>query len=133
QARAHFEGGFRKTFEAIRGQLDARFPMTVYYAFKQSDDGEEDEDEDEGDPAITLTTGWETLLEALVGAGFQITATWPVRASQKWRQMSMGMNALASYIVLSCRPRSEGAAPSTRRAFLSELRSELPSALRKLQ
>ena len=60
-----------------------------------------------------LTTGWETLLEALLGSGFQITATWPVRASQKWRMVSMGTNALASYIVLACRARPDEAEPCT--------------------
>ena len=64
-----------------------------------------DEKNDDESP-LDATTGWETLLEALVGSGFQITGTWPVRASQKWRQMSMGMNSLASYIVLACRAAS---------------------------
>jgi putative DNA methylase len=103
--------------------------MTVYYAFKQADEDDDDEDEE----APRGTTGWETLLEALVGAGFRITGTWPVRASQRWRQMSMGMNSLASYIVLCCRPKEEGAPQGDRRSFLAELRRELPLALRRLQ
>ncbi len=129
-ARDHFESGFRTVFSGLRGHLDERFPMTVYYAFKQSDD-EDEADEDDG--STDTTTGWETLLEALVGSGFRITATWPVRASQKWRQMSMGMNALASYIVLACRQRPADAPQTDRRSFVAELKQELPSALRHLQ
>ena len=85
------------------------FPLTVYYAFKQEDE-ESGVAEDESASAVDLTTGWETLLEALVSSGFQITATWPVRASQKWRMRAMGSNALASYIVLACRPRPDARA-----------------------
>ena len=79
--------------------MDARFPSPSITPSKQSDEstGEEAENANEntGD-GVDLTTGWETLLEALLGSGFQITATWPVRASQKWRMVSMGTNALAS-------------------------------------
>jgi putative DNA methylase len=104
KAKEHFESGFREAFTALREKMDSRFPLTVYYAFKQ-DDEESDSAEDDGKSFLDLTTGWETLLEALISSGFQITATWPVRASQKWRMVSMGTNALASYIVLACRPR----------------------------
>ncbi len=128
KARDHFESGFRQAFTLLKEKLDRRFPMTVYYAFKQ-----EDEKVDGDNESITLTTGWETLLEALNSTGFQITATWPVRASQKWRMVSMGTNALASYIVLACRARSDDAPLATRKQFISELRKELPDALRKLQ
>jgi hypothetical protein len=74
------------------------------HAFKQNDEelGTLEESEDTG--TVDLTTGWETLLEALVGSGFQITATWPIRASFKWRVRALGANALASYIVLACGP-----------------------------
>ena len=82
---------------------------------------------------LNLTTGWETLLEALISSGFTITATWPVRASQKWRMVSMGTNALASYIVLACRPRPADAPRVGRNAFVAELKRELPPALRHLQ
>lgn len=135
QAKEHFESGFRKAFTNLRGKMDARFPLTVYYAFKQSDEStcEEAEDTDEKTGGVDLTTGWETLLEALLGSGFQITATWPVRASQKWRMVSMGTNALASYIVLACRTRPAEAEPCTRRDFLTALKKELPGALMALQ
>src|SRR5437762_10195139 len=111
--------------------MDPRIPLTLYYAFKQED--EDASDEADGDQALDLTTGWETLLEALISSGFQITATWPVRASQKWRMVSMGTNALASYIVLACRRRLADAPQIDRRAFITELKRELPSALRHLQ
>ena len=134
KAKEHFENGFKKSFSSLRERMDSRFPLSVYYAFKQDDDvaiGSTSEDADS--PVIDMTTGWETLLEALVSSGFQITGTWPVRASQKWRMVSMGSNALASYIVLACRPRPDDAPQIASNRFRTELKRTLPSALRHLQ
>lgn len=132
KAKEHFESGFRKAFSALREKMDPRFPLTVYYAFKQDDEESGLEDAEEGS-GIDLTTGWETLLEALISSGFQITATWPVRASQAWRMVSMGTNALASYIVLACRPRAVDAPQTSSTQFRQELKRTLPPALRHLQ
>ncbi|GIV55346.1 MAG: hypothetical protein KatS3mg040_0114 [Candidatus Kapaibacterium sp.] len=156
KAKEHFEQGFRRAFAILREKMDPRFPLTVYYAFKQ-DDAESGADEDAGNagvsPAIEecdqdgraprsaprsasridRTTGWETMLTALIETGFQITATWPVRASQRWRMNAMEANALASYIVIACRPRPGDAPGTDRRSFVAELKRELPMALRHLQ
>jgi len=136
EAKKHFETGFRKAFAALREKMNPEFPLTVYYAFKQDDEESGGDEESEGNSSngkVDLTTGWETMLEALVGTGFRITATWPVRASQAWRMRAMGSNALASYIVLACRPRPENAPQTDRRSFVAELKRELPAALRHLQ
>lgn len=133
KAKDHFESGFRHAFSKLRDRLDPRFPLTVYYAFRQDDEDSGAEAESEDSRGVDLTTGWETLLEALVSSGFTITATWPVRASQKWRMLSMGTNALASYIVLACRRRAPDAPKTDRRTFVAELKRELPAALRHLQ
>ncbi len=132
KAREHFESGFRRAFSALREKMDPRFPLTVYYAFKQDDEDSGGTD-DAGDSGVDLTTGWETLLEALISSGFQITATWPVRASQAWRMVSMGTNALASYIVLACRPLPTNAPQTASTQFRQELKRSLPAALRHLQ
>jgi putative DNA methylase len=136
KAKEHFEAGFRKAFAVLRGKMNPSFPLTVYYAFKQDDEESGLDEEEAGEingATIDRTTGWETMLEALIGTGFQITATWPVRASQKWRMVSMGTNALASYIVLACRLRQEDAQQTDRRSFVAELKRELPVALKHLQ
>ena len=133
RAKQHFEAGFRSAFTGLRDRLDMRFPLTVYYAFKQEDEEDSGGDDLESSATLSLTTGWETLLEALISSGFSITATWPVRASQAWRMVSMGTNALASYIVLACRPRPADAPRVGRNAFVAELKRELPPALRHLQ
>lgn len=136
-AKQHFEVGFKNTFLNLKNYLDERYPMTIYYAFKQEeeddDSGEIELDSETGVFNITLSTGWETLLQALVDSGFQITATWPIKASQKWRMISMGSNALTSYIVLACRPRPADATSITRRDYLQLLKRELPQSIEILQ
>ncbi len=140
KAKEHFEQGFRRAFAVLREKMDPRFPLTVYYAFKQDDEEAGNagvppakECAQDARAPVDRTTGWETMLTALVETGFQITATWPVRASQRQRMIAMGANALASYIVLACRPRPADAPQTDRRSFVAELKRELPVALRRLQ
>ncbi|MDI6843861.1 MAG: DUF1156 domain-containing protein [Anaerosomatales bacterium] len=125
KAQRFFEEGLHAAFVRMREAHDSRFPLTVYYAFKQA--------EDDGDEAAAASTGWETMLEGLVRAGFSVLGTWPVRTEMKTRQVASGTNALASSIVLVCRPRPESAPIATRSEFVSALRRELPQALRLLQ
>jgi len=121
-AKEFFVHGFNQVFRSIRQAANTAVPMTVYYAYKQQDV--------EGGGAAS--TGWHTLLHGLVGAGWEITATWPVRSELGNRMLASGTNALASSIVLACRPRPEDTSATTRRAFLARLRDELPPALRNM-
>jgi putative DNA methylase len=123
RAKEFFEAGLRNVFGHIRDMQDNRFPLTIYYAFKQSEDEEES----------VASTGWETMLEAVTGAGLAVNGTWPVRSELSNRMVGSGRNALASSIVLVCRPRSDSAAIATRREFIGALKADLPDALKKLQ
>ena len=134
-ARRFFECGLEAAFRKAHLIRQSDYPLTVFYAFKQTE-GDEDETEetDAVDPSVAVaSTGWETMLEGLIRAGFLIDGTWPIRTEQSARTMSIGMNALASSIVLSCRPRPATAQLGTRREFLAALKRELPSALKYLQ
>lgn len=122
-AEEHFERGFVRTFTRIRENQATGIPITVFYAFKQA----------ESDEAGTASTGWETMLQGLIESGLTVTATWPVRTERGGRSRDIGSNALASSIVLACRPRPETAEATTRRGFIAVLKSTLPSALRELQ
>jgi putative DNA methylase len=122
-AKQFFEDGFRSIFAQARKSAPSDFPVTVYYAFKQSDSG------DDG----TASTGWETLLDGMIRSGWAITATWPMRSERGGRMISVGTNALASSIVLALRPRPQHAPTTDRRGLIAALHNELPVALRKLQ
>lgn len=136
RAKTFFEEGFVKAFSLMRDHSDSDYPLTVFYAFKQaeSDDGDTEDtvDDVENQPAVA-STGWETMLEGLIRSGFGICGTWPMRTEGDNRQVGIGANALASSIVLVCRPRPADAQPTTRKEFLTALRRELPDALRSLQ
>lgn len=122
QAAEFFVDGFNRVFSRMSVGANTDIPMTVYYAYKQQDTRD----------AGTSSTGWHTLLDGLIRSGWEITATWPMRSERSGRMLSVGTNALASSIVLACRPRRENSVATTRRAFVAALKSELPGALRDL-
>ena len=122
KARDFFEDGMLHTCQQIYQYAREDVPVTIYYAYKQSDtDNAEDEEK-------TASTGWETMLSAVIQAGFAITGTWPMRTERASRSIGLGTNALASSIVLVCRKRPEDAPMVTRRNFIAELKRELRPA-----
>ena len=124
KAEAFFLDGMTQAMHRLAEQVHPAFPVTIYYAFKQSEtDGNED----------TASTGWETFLDAVIRAGFATTGTWPMRTEREGRPRGFESNALASSIVLVCRPRVADAIKTTRRAFVNALKAELPLALAHLQ
>jgi putative DNA methylase len=127
-AKRHFEAGLEAAFRRIHDVTDARFPTTIYYAFKQSEvDGED------GAASTVASTGWETMLEALLSAGLAIDGTWPLRTERPGRLRENASNALASSVLLVCRARRGDAGITTRKDFLVSLKREMPEALRTLQ
>lgn len=128
KARNFFESGMLQTFKQVNSYSREDIPVTIYYAFKQS----ETDTDDAGNQEIT-STGWETMLSAIIQAGFAITGTWPMRTEMSSRTIASGTNALASSIILVCRKRSVDAPVCTRRDFISTLKRELKPALKDLQ
>jgi len=117
-AEDFFLKGMSKAMRQLVDQSHPGFPVTIYYAFKQSDT--------KGDG--TSSTGWETFLDAVFRAGFFLSGTWPLRTEQT-AAMKTGVNALASSIVLVCRKRPVDAPTVSRREFIRELNGVLPEAL----
>jgi putative DNA methylase len=123
-AESFFLDGMTRAMHRLAEQAHPAFPVTIYYAFKQVEgDGE----------AGTSNTGWETFLDAVIRAGFATTGTWPMRTEKPGRMRENESNALASSIILVCRPRAADAPTSTRREFVTALKAELPVALAHLQ
>ena len=123
QAEEHFESGMAEFMALVADSQATSVPATIYYAYRatESKDGE------------VRTTGWATFLQAVINAGLQVNATWPMRTESPGRILARGTNALASSIVLACRPRPAFATLATRGDFISALRHELPEAVRVLQ
>lgn len=164
RAKEFFEASLIKVFQRVNHLNHPDYPVTVYYALKQTEEdssspdslsqveqGEEDEDIDDPvplspsgrrargvrvsgtEPMGRVSTGWETILEGLIQSNFSIDGTWPLRTELANRMRAQDSNALASSIVLVCRPRPADAPKATRRQFLAELKRELPKALKLLQ
>src|SRR5437870_2993358 len=118
KAESFFLRGMTQAMHRLAEQAHPAFPVTIYYAFKQA--------ESDG-AAGTASTGWETFLDAVIRAGFGISGTWPMRTELENRMRGMASNALASSIVLVCRPRAGNATSATRREFVAALKTELPA------
>ena len=122
-AEKFFLDGMTRAMQRLSEQTHPAFPVTIYYAFKQS--------ESKG-THMTVSTGWETFLDATIRSGLTITGTWPIK-TESANKLKAQINALASSIILVCRPRPADAPVATRREFVDALKSELPEALRQVQ
>jgi len=122
-AEKFFLEGMTQAINQLAEEAHPAFPVTIYYAFKQSET-------EKGD---TASTGWETFLEAVIKSGFSLTGTWPIRTERGGRMIGNDQNALASSIVLVCRKHNSNAPIATRRDFLNQLKAELPEAVKHLQ
>ena len=120
KAEAFFLDGMTRAMHNLAEKAHPGFPVTIYYAFKQSDTQEADG---------TNSTGWETFLDAVLRAGFTLTGTWPMRTEKEGRVIGNNANALASSIILVCRQRPLNAQTISRREFIRELNTTLPEAL----
>ena len=122
-ATQYFISGFTEAFRSLAKKAVADLPMLVIYAHRQ----------EESEKGGGSSTAWDAMLSAILAAGLRIVGTWPIHATTSGRQIGIGTNALASYVVLVCRPQMQGAKIVDRQGFIAALHAELPKAIRKLQ
>ncbi len=123
-AKEYFESGMAEFMSEVASAQHPDVPATIYYAYKATEDTKD---------GSVPSTGWDTFLQAIIDSGLQVTATWPLRTERQVRLRSIGSNALASSVVLACRPRSQSAPLATRNEFIATLREELPKAIKVMQ
>ena len=114
-----FMCGMQKAITCAYDNSHPAVPITIYYAFKQS----------ETESGDTTSSGWETFLEGILRAGFAIVGTWPMRTEMGARRMAVGNNSLASSVVIVCNKKATSAPTISRREFIRELNAALPEAL----
>lgn len=124
RAAEFFRQGFRSAFDLMKAHCHPDVPIVVYYALRQRESR---------DAGGAVSTGWERMLQGLVDAGLMITSTWPMRTEQRGGLRSHGRNALASSVVIACRPRASDAPIATLGEFQTALRAELAPAVKVLQ
>lgn len=120
-ARSYFISGFAETFRSLKTSLAPDLPMLIVYASKEQKGGDQEE------------TRWASILAAMMMADLEITGTWPIRGTTQARMISAGTNAVASYVVMTARPRSSEAPTATLQELNRALRRELAPAIRDLQ
>lgn len=123
-AETFFLDGMTLAMQRISVQSHPAFPVTIYYAFKQSETKS---------ATGTASTGWETFLAAVIKAGLALRGTWPMRTELANRMRGMESNALATSVVLVCQRRLDSALTLSRKDFRRQLRQELPKALKELE
>lgn len=127
KAKIFFEEGMLSTCKQLYTYASDEYPISIYYAYKQSDTTEISPGK-----TTTASTGWETMLSSIIKADLMITGTWPIHTERE-TGLKAHVNALASSIVLICRKRPQNAPQTTKKNFVNGLRRELRPALKKLQ
>jgi putative DNA methylase len=122
-AKEYFIEGLTDTLDGLVSCSRSDVPMLIVYAFKQQ------EAEHEG----VVSTGWEAVLEALIGAGLAVVGTWPIHGTGSARARGLSSNALATYVLLVCRPRPSGAPIATFGEFRVALKARLADAVAALR
>ncbi len=122
-AHEYFQRGMKEVFTKISEKHHASIPMIIIYAYKQKEKISE----------AGGSTGWESILQALIDAGLAIVGTWPISSNRKTRMIAVETNSLLSSIAMVCRPRDTNAPIATRQNLHRNLRAELPTAIRLLQ
>ncbi len=106
-----YEDGMARAFGRCHEALNPEGRLVVVFANKSPD-------------------AWETLVAALIRAGFTVTGSWPIQTEMQNRQRSLASAALASSVWLVCRKRPPAARPGWDSAVLSEMRENITCKLR---
>ena len=117
-AERYFEAGIKTALSNLLERSDAVWPVTVFYAFKQT----------EGDTDGVSSKGWSSFLQGIVDGGSQVDGTWPLR-TELTSALKNDINSLASSVALVCRKRDADAPIATRADFIRALKREMPAAI----
>ena len=90
KASSYYTLGMTKAFQKAHGAINSEGLLVVVFAHKEPD-------------------AWETLLEAIIGAGFTVTASWPIDTEKANRIRAVNSAALATSLWLVCRKRPANA------------------------
>ena len=110
RSKKNYEDGMARSFQACFVALNTEGRLVVVFANKQPD-------------------AWETLVAALIRAGFVVDGSWPIQTEMGNRNRAIGSAALASSVWLVCRKRPPGR-PGWDNVVLDEMRENITQKLR---
>ena len=109
-SKQNYEDGMARAFQACHAALQPDGRLVVVFANKQPD-------------------AWETLVAALIRAGFVVDGSWPIQTERQVRTRSLESAALASSVWLVCKKRPP-ARPGWDNTVLNEMRENITQQLR---
>jgi putative DNA methylase len=107
-----YEEGMLRAFQACDRSLVPDGRMVVVFANKSPN-------------------AWETLVSAIIRAGFVVDASWPIQTEMGNRTRALSSAALASSVWLVCRKRPEAARPGWDNRVLDDMRENIHTRLRE--
>ena len=110
-SKQNYEDGMFRAFQRFHEALRDQGRLVLVFANKSPD-------------------AWETLVSALIRAGFAVTASWPIQTEMQTRQRSMASAALSSSIWIVCRKRPAGTKPGWDHQVLAEMEENIIRQLR---
>ena len=110
-SKRNYEDGMARAFGRFHEALRDDGRLVIVFANKNPD-------------------AWETMVSALIRAGFVVTGSWPIQTEMQTRQRAMSSAALSSSIWLVCRKRPKTARPGWEAQVLTEMREKITQQLR---
>ena len=109
-SKQNYEDGMARAFQACHSALQPDGRLVVVFANKQPD-------------------AWETLVAALIRAGFVVDGSWPIQTEMTTRTRAMASAALSSSVWIVCKKCSPGR-PGWDSSVLQEMRQNITQQLR---
>jgi adenine-specific DNA methylase len=110
QSKEAYETGMFRAFEACNAILNPDGRIVVVFANKNPN-------------------AWETLVAAMIRAGFVVSASWPIQTEMGTRTRAISSAALSSSVWLVCKKRSVSAKPGWDNIVLQQMREQIASRL----
>ena len=110
-SKRNYEDGMARAFTRFHEALRKDGRLVIVFANKSPD-------------------AWETLVSALIRAGFVVDGSWPIQTEMQTRQRSLSSAALSSSIWLVCKKRPAAARPGWDNAVLREMQANITTQLR---
>jgi len=110
-SKRNYEEGMARTFQACHRSLGPDGRLVIVFAHKQPD-------------------AWETLVSAIVKAGFVVDGSWPIATEMRGGVRNFGRASLGSSIWLACRKRDPAARAGWDAQVLKEMETGIISKLR---
>jgi putative DNA methylase len=106
KSREVYEDGMFRAFQACHHALKPEGRLVVVFANKQSD-------------------AWESLVSAMIRAGFVVDASWPIQTEMPNRTRSVSSAALSSSVWIVCRKRNPNAAVGWQEVVVDRMKHHL--------